>query len=69
MAKVRPIIRDVWNSDDRAAHELATHERHKFAGPNAYTNATIPVANIAGTRISGSPAAGVINPASNAKYV
>lgn len=69
MAKIRPIIREVYNSDDREAAVLATHERHKFGGPNAYQGATVPVSALAGVKIKSGPAGGAINPPSNAKFI
>lgn len=65
----RPIVREVWNSDDRAAYELAVHESFKPLGPNMPFNGGVPVGSIVGTRIKGSPTSGAINPPSNTKYV
>jgi hypothetical protein len=65
----RPIIREVYNSDDRAAYELAVHEGFKPFGPNMPANGGVPVGSIIGTRIKGSPGSGAINPPSNTKYV
>ena len=48
---VRPIVREVWNSDDRAAYELAVHESFKPLGPNMPFNGGVPVGSIVGTRI------------------
>jgi hypothetical protein len=66
---VRPIIRDVWNSDDIAAYQLAVHEGFKPFGPNMPANAGVPVAAVIGTRLKGSPISGAINPPSNTKYI
>jgi len=68
MAKIRPIIREVYNSDDRAARELAVHEFHKFGGPNAYQGDSVPVSSISGIKIKGSPVSGSINPPNNGKF-
>lgn len=65
---VRPILRDLWNSDDRAATEAAVHANTEFAGPNVYANAGVPVNAVIGTRLKGSPRSGAINPPSNTKY-
>jgi hypothetical protein len=64
----RPIIREVYNSDDRAAYELAVHEGFKPLGPNMPANAGVPVGAVIGTRLKGSPKSGAINPPSNTKY-
>ena len=68
MAKLRPIIREVYNSDDRAAQELATHEFHKFGGPNAFIGAAVPVSSIAGLKIKSGPSGGSFNPVTNTKF-
>ena len=66
---VRPIVREVYNSDDRAAYELAVHESFKPFGPNFPANAGVPVQAVVGTKLKGSPVSGAINPPSNTKYV
>jgi hypothetical protein len=68
MGKLRPIVREVYNSDDRASAELATHVRNIYSGPNAFQGATIPVSSIAGVKIKSGPSGGSINPPSNAKF-
>ncbi len=66
---VRPILRDLWNSDDREASAHAVHANTAFAGPNIPANAGVPVRAVIGSRLKGSPRSGAINPPSNTKYV
>lgn len=67
MPALRPILRDLWNSDDRAARGLAVNSFHLFRGPDVYGN-PVKVDVIAGVRIRSGIVGGSISPVSNAAY-